>query len=160
MITLLKRRLKPKFDWKLVNNLEKLPLKSNSRPRIVTWLASGVLILSILFIVRFFLSFQIPDLPLTTPQWYFSLTGFAWGLFGLILSYGLFQTFPWAFHTFFWGSLSFMVWYWIDRLLFARSDYSQVSWPASAILTVLSLGFLLWVQRRADIKAVFKENDK
>jgi hypothetical protein len=135
-------------------------LRSNSRPRIVTWLALGVLILSILFIVRLFLSFQIPDLPLTIPQWYISLTGFIWGLCGLILSYGLFRVLPWALHMLSWGSLSFLVWYWIDRLLFTRSDYSQVSWPASAILSVLSLGVLLWVQRRADIKAAFKENDK
>jgi len=135
-------------------------LQSNSRPRIVTWLALIVLTFSILFAIRFMLSFHVPDLPLSVPQWYFPLTGFVWGFIGLILSYGLFRTLPWALRMLTWASLSFVVWYWIDWLLFARSEYGRGSWPASLILTILVLGIIFWIQHRTDVRTAFQENNK
>jgi hypothetical protein len=140
--------------------LEKSPLKSETRPRIVTWLALGALIFSILFIVRFYLSYHLPNLPITIPRWYLSLTGFVWGLAGLVLSYGLFQIYPWALRMLTWGSLSFSGWYWLDRLFFASSEYSQLNWIASLILTFIALGLILGIQRRLDVQAAFKENEK
>ncbi len=79
---------------------------------------------------------------------------------GLILSYGLFRTQPWALRMLYWASLFFVVWYWIDRLLLLRSEYSRVSWPASTVLTIAALGVIFWIQRRSDVRAAFKENDK
>jgi len=131
-------------------------LESKSHPRIITWLAFGTFTFSILFITRFFLSFDIPDLPIQVPPWYLSLTGFIWGLVGLVLSFALFRTFPWALHLLRWGSLCFVGWYWIDRLLFARSDYSRVTWPASIILTIIYLAGLYWFQRNPDVQMAFQ----
>jgi hypothetical protein len=134
-------------------------LKSNSRPRIVTWLAFAVLTLSILFVIRFFTSLHMPDLTLTSPKWYFSLTGFVWGASGLILCYGLYRTLPWALRMLNWGSLLFVAWYWIEWFFFVRSDYSRGSWPASLTLTVIALGVIFWIQRRTDVQEAFQENN-
>jgi hypothetical protein len=106
------------------------------------------------------LSFHVPDLPLSVPQWYFHLTGFVWGVTGLVLSYGLFRTLPWALRMLSWASLLFVVWYWIDWLLFTRSEYGRGSWPASLMLTIIVLGLLFWIQRRIDVRTAFQENKK
>jgi hypothetical protein len=135
-------------------------LKSNSRPRIVTWLAFAVLTFSTLFVIRFFTSFHMPDLTVTVPEWYFSLTGFVWGLSGLILSYGLYRTHPWALRMLKWGSLLFAVWYWIDWFVFVRSDYIRGRWPASLVLTIFVLGTIFLIQRRIDVQAAFQENNE
>ncbi|OGO18610.1 MAG: hypothetical protein A2Z14_12155 [Chloroflexi bacterium RBG_16_48_8] len=135
-------------------------MKSKSRPHIVTWLACGVLIFSILFIIRLFLSYRMPDLPIQVPLWYMSLTGLIWGLGGLILSYALFRTFSWALHLLRWGSLCFVVWYWADRLQFVHSEYGRITWPASIFLSLIALGVIYWCQRKPDVQAAFQEKNK
>jgi hypothetical protein len=106
------------------------------------------------------MSFNIPDLPVDIPRWYFSLTGILWGTSGLILSYGLFRRLAWAPPFLNWGSLCFIVWYWIDRILFVRSDYSRASWPAAAFFSALAILITFWVFKHPEIQAVFQENDK
>jgi hypothetical protein len=135
-------------------------LKSKNPPRIVTWLAVGVLITSIIFIIRLIMSYQIPDLPTKIPAWYLSLTGFFWGSSGLILSYGLFRKLSWALRVFYWESLIFVVWYWADRILFVRSEYGQASWPASLFITLIALSLIFWIVRRPDVRATFQEKSK
>jgi hypothetical protein len=102
----------------------------------------------------------MPDLPIIATQFYVALTGFVWGLGGLILSYGLFRTHTWALRMLCWGTPVFVVWYWIDRLVFMRSEYSRISRPASIVFTIIALGVIYWIQQRSDVRAAFKENNK
>jgi cytochrome b subunit of formate dehydrogenase len=100
----------------------------------------------------------MPDLPIAVPHWYISLTGLIWGLVGLVLCYGLFRTYAWALRMLCLGSLIYVGWYWIDRLLFTYSEYSRVSLPASVTLTIITLGALYWIQRNPDVRAAFQGN--
>jgi hypothetical protein len=140
-----------------VSNWEKLPLKSRIRPRIVTWLAFGVLIFSILFLIRLALSLRLPDLPTSIPQWYLPLTGISWGMVGLITSFGLFLGYSWAPKLLRLGSLCFVGWYWIDRFVFVRSDYGRSIWPAAAMLSGMTLLLIFVSLNLADVKAFFQE---
>jgi hypothetical protein len=101
----------------------------------------------------------MPSLQLAIPSWYLSMTGGFWGISGLIVAYGLFRGRTWAPGLLLWGGLAFSAWFWIDRILYVRTDFGRGNWPAVAALTLLILGTLVWTLKRSDIKAYFQERD-
>ena len=80
---------RPTNDWRRENSWGNLSLKSDPRPRLVTMLALGVLILSAANWTRFFLALSLPGLPLSVPVWYLALVGLVWGSLGLLAVVGL-----------------------------------------------------------------------
>ena len=125
---------------------------------IVTLLSLGVLTLATLYLIRLAASLRSASLPFTIPTWYLPFTGAVWGVGGLLLASGLFIGYPWAPTAARWGSLAFVGWYWADRLLLGRSDYSAVTRPAGAIVSLTAVGILLWGLHREGAREYFGEN--
>lgn len=132
-------------------------MRSERRPKLVTTLALGVLTLASLQLIRFGLGLTLPELPLSIPAWYISFTGAAWGFGSLFVAYGLFTGKTWAPAAARWGAVAMAVWYWVDRLLFARSDYAWRSIPASAGLTVVGLIAVWWILRIPHVRTYYGE---
>jgi hypothetical protein len=103
-------------------------------------------------------SFRLPELQLPFPAWYFVLRNGTWTLIGLLATGALFFGRPWAASFTSYGALVFVFWYWIDRLVFARSDFTNRSWPATAVVTIVVLSSLLWVLRRPSLQNFLSEN--
>lgn len=143
---------------KQANRWERSPLRSSKRPLYVTWLSLGVLIFSGWYIARLALGLDLPDIPLSVPHWYMSLTGAVWGAMGLAIAYGLFSGHSWARTLARWGALAFAVWYWTDRLFIARSHYLDISWPPALAITLLTLLGLFWLLSRPAARNFFGES--
>jgi hypothetical protein len=143
----------------LVSRWERSPLSSSRRPKLVTLLSFGVLILATIHFVRFGLAFRLPALPLTVPGWYIPLTGAAWGITGLVTSIGLFSGQRWAIGATLGWSVAYTIWYWADRLLFVQGDYARRTQPASLALTVLGLGAVWLILRRQSVRYYFREKN-
>ncbi len=83
-----------------------------------------------------------------------------WGAVGLMVGLGLLRGARWAPVFTRATALCLAAWYWADRLLLARSDYVQRSWPAAAAVTVLLITAALWVPNRPAARAFFRENSE
>jgi len=116
-----------------------------------------VLTLAGYFLTRFALGLDQPDISLSIPLWYLPLTGAVWGAGGVAAAYGLFRGTSWAPAFVRWGIAAFTVWYWIDRIVFSRSAYLDLSWPAALIFTLLLVGGLYWLLSRRPARSFFGE---
>lgn len=134
-------------------------MPSRQRPKLVTLISLGVLILATIQLARFALGLALPSLPLTVPPVYIPLTGLAWGLGAAVLAFALFFGRPWAPGAARWGVLAYAIWFWADRLLLVSSDYGRMSRPASLGLTVFFLLALWWTLRRPSVRNYFREMD-
>jgi hypothetical protein len=132
-------------------------LRSSRRPGLVTWLCLGGLILAAAYLLRFAGGLSIPDLPLSVPRWYPSVTGAIWGLGFLASVLGLWTGQRWAPALARGAGLLYVLWYWIDRLAFVRSDYARHSLPFSAGATALCLAGLLWTLSRQPVRDFYQE---
>lgn len=130
-------------------------MPSSRRPRLVTWLGVGVLILSALYLGRLILGLRLPDLPYTAPRWYIALSGGIWGALTLGTGVALLAGRPWASPAARLEAILFAAWYWADRLLFVHTEYARRSWPAAAALTLAGLGFTFWVLTRPHARRYF-----
>lgn len=99
----------------------------------------------------------MPDLPLSVPRWYPSVTGAVWGLAFLVSVLGLWTGRGWAPGLARGAGLLFVVWYWIDRLAFVRSDYAWHSIPFSAGATALCVAGLFWTLGRRSTREFYQE---
>lgn len=135
-------------------------MTSKRRPGLVTWFSAIVLTLSAIFLIRFVAALQLPDLPMSVPAGYLALTGAVWGVAGAVLAFGLLTGQAWSRRALPWAGAAFLAWYWIDRLLFARSEYAARSWPFALMLTLLGLGWLVIMMRRKSFREYFEESTK
>jgi hypothetical protein len=103
-------------------------------------------------------SFRLPDLPLPFPGWYLFIKNGLWGIIGLAVAAGLFFCQSWAPSFARWSGVSLMIWYWLDRLLLAQSDFAQRAWPAVAVVSLLIITGLLWTLNRPTVQDFFMEN--
>jgi hypothetical protein len=108
-------------------------------------------------LARFGLSLSLPPLPLTVPPLYLTLTGALWGVGALAAAWGLFSGRRWAPTFSRWGFAAYALWYWADRLLLVRSDYSNQSLPASLAITVLLLVVGYWVLQVPKVQRYYRE---
>ncbi len=53
-----------------------------------------------------------------------------------------------------------MIWYWVDRIFLAQSDYSRANWPLTSVMTVSAIAFVGWVLSRPVVRTYFVENGK
>jgi hypothetical protein len=128
------------------------------RPRFVTWLTVGVLILAAAYLTRFGASLSAPDLGLAVPRAYLSGTGAVWGALGLGLGYGLWSGRRWAPLLLRAAGLTFLAWYWVDRLALVQSEFSRHTRLWAAAATVLVLAVVVWGIRRPDVRRFFQES--
>ncbi len=88
---------------------------------------------------------------------YLVVAGGTWGVAGLVMGLGLLRGSRWAPAFTRAATLALAAWYWADRLLLARSDYLQRSWPAAAALTAVLVGAAAWIPGRPAARAYFGE---
>lgn len=128
------------------------------RPRFVTWLTVGVLILAAAYLTRFGASLSAPGLALAVPQAYLSGTGAVWGALALALGFGLWSGRRWAPILLRSAGLTFLAWYWVDRLAIVQSEFSRHTRLWAAAVTVLVLAVVAWGVRRPDVRRFFQES--
>ncbi len=123
-------------------------MRSERRPRLVYAIIALALIVSVIGWLRLIAGLHLPDLPLTVPRWYIPLSGGGLAVLPMIAAGGLFLRAPWA--PAFTLSVAALIsaWYWADRLLLTHSDYSQVTWPAAALVNLILLAWIFWSLRR------------
>jgi hypothetical protein len=85
------------------------------------------------------------------------MTGAIWGVVGLSLAYAMLAGKSRAPTFVRLTALAFTCWYWADRLLLARSDYSALSRPADAVINLMLLTVLLWGLGRDGTREYFGE---
>jgi hypothetical protein len=76
---------------------------------------------------------------------YLAVYGSIAGLFGATAAVSLWLRHPWAPGTARIGALAAAAWYWLDRLLFTRSEASRTNWPFWAGITLACLLFVFLV---------------
>jgi len=130
------------------------------RPAHVTWLSLGVITIAVVALSGLAAWFSLPDLPYAVPPVYLLIRNGFWGTWGLVAAFGAFFGRPWAPRLILWGGLVLVIWYWVDRIFLAQSDYSRANWPPTAVLTVLAIAFVGWVLSRPVVRAYFVENGK
>jgi hypothetical protein len=118
-----------------------------------------VLSLTAVLLAGFAAGLSLPGLPLSVPKWYLLLRNGIWGLSGIVAAVGLFFGLGWGLTlTQWWGGILSM-WYWCERLLIARSEFTKRSWPAALCLTILGLTWMLWLLNRPGVRSYFTERD-
>lgn len=120
----------------------------------------GVLIFAAVYWAGFVAGLSLPDLPYAVPVAYLLLRNAVWGTWGLLAALSAFFGMHWAPRLISWGGLAFLVWYWIDRLLLARSPYARSSAPLAIGLSVLGIMGVAWVLTRASTRRYFQESDQ
>lgn len=125
------------------------------RPRPVTWLLLGVLIFSAIELSAIFGALNLPDLPFSLPRSYFLVRSSAWSALGLLGALALLRRFFWAPLGLLIGSYSIALWYWLERLLFARSDHELQSRPLAAVVTLLLLVSVTLTLRHRTVRDYF-----
>jgi hypothetical protein len=56
------------------------------------------------------------------------------------------------------GGLVGLGWYWADRLLLTRSDFTRDRWPLAALFTVLAVASVAVILSRPNVREYFQEN--
>ena len=141
----------------------------NNRPWSVTLLAVGVLIITVLNLIRVglsirywsFLSSRSGIAPL-----YLVLTGLIWSAAGLSLIWGLWKAKKWAPKLMQAVGLTYALYYWLDHIFLMDHPVSgasvafravlPINWRFSAGVTVVCLIFMAWTLSQAKVKSYFK----
>lgn len=118
------------------------------RPRSVTFLAVGVLIISVLFWMRFTQAIQLRDFiqslnPGVSVR-YLAATGLVFGATGLLAAGGLWLGKAWSANLA-WGFFTALAaWYWLDKIFLVSAETVQGNWPFALSLTALLLVLVRW----------------
>jgi hypothetical protein len=88
---------------------------------------------------------------------YFALTGFFWGLLGLVLVWGLWRGETWAPKLLRVSSLIYVIYIWVDRLLVRDPSSRSVNELFSALLMVIVLVIIFLILSRRNAKVYFGE---
>jgi hypothetical protein len=154
-----------------MDQIDLISTPAPKRPRSVTILAVGVLIITVLNLVRFGLSLVdwkfLASQPGVSP-FYLAVTGFVWGGAGIYLVLGLWRGKTWAPGLMRAAGLTYALYYWLD-LIFIK-DHSvkmktgifqavlPVNWIFSAVLTVVCLLYMAWTLGRKKGTSYFRSN--
>lgn len=89
-------------------------------------------------------SILLPDLPMTVSWAYLAATGGFWGAVFAICTLGLVRFRSWGREATLAAVTLYEAHVWLDRLLFAASDYASLTVPRDLVLTLLLL-LIIWV---------------
>lgn len=98
----------------------------------------------------------LTELPNVSPL-YLAVSGFAWALIGLPLSWGLWRGSARAVKAARLIAPAYAVFYWFERLFITRTGANFANWPFAAGMTVLLLAFVFWALSRAPGRRFFAE---
>jgi hypothetical protein len=142
-----------------------------SRPGRVTILALGVLIITIINLLRLVLSIANWDFlnswPGVSPL-YMVLTGLIWSLTGSLLFWGVWTAKKWAPKLMQAVALTYALYYWLDHVFLmdhptrgvvgAQRVLLPVNWQFAAGVTVICLVYVTWVLSRSKVKVYFDQD--
>jgi hypothetical protein len=141
---------------------------THKRPKSVTLLALGVLIITVLNLIRFvlsirywgFLSTRVGISPI-----YITLSGLIWSVAGLYLLWGLWKAKTWAPKLMQAVALTYALYYWLDHIFLMEHSVIGATgavrvllpsnWQFSAGVTVVSLAYMVWTLSRSKVKVYF-----
>jgi hypothetical protein len=136
----------------------------NKRPLSVTLLAAGVLIITVINLIRLGLSIRywsfLGSRSGISPL-YLTLTGLIWSAAGLALLWGLWKAKKWAPKLMQAVGLTYALYYWLDHIFLmdhpvnGMTDILRTVQPFSVVVTVVCLVFMVWTLGRANVKAYF-----
>jgi hypothetical protein len=140
----------------------------NNRPWSVTLLALGVLIITVINLIRFVLSIRywafLSSRSGISPI-YIALTGFIWSAAGLFLLWGLWKAKIWAPKLMQAVALTYALYYWLDHIFLMEHSVSGATgairvllpsnWRFSAGVTVVSLAYMVWTLNRSKVQSYF-----
>lgn len=142
--------------------------RSNKRPRSVTLLALGVLIITVINLARLVLSIRywgfLSSLTGVSP-FYLAITGLIWTVAGSFLLWGLWRAKIWAPRLMQAVGLTYTLYYWLDLIFLKDHPVSgatgavrvllPVNWQFSTGVTVVCLAYMVWTLGRSKVKAYF-----
>lgn len=142
------------------------------RPISVTILAMGVLIISVINLVRLALSIRdwkfLASWPGVSPL-YIASTGLIWTLTGLILLWGLWRAKNWAPQLMQALALTYALFYWLDHIFLVNHPLTgangsmrallPINWPFAAGVTAVCLAYTAWTINRRKVKTYFGQDD-
>ena len=118
-------------------------IRPSKRPWVVTGLFVLVLLISLYHLFRFIqvlLNQQILEiLSLKVSPIYLGADGLIWGIVGLILAWGLWNGYYWAWKAGLVLPLCFAVLFWIDLIWLSAPDRLQSRWLINLVLTIFGL---------------------
>ena len=142
------------------------------RPASVTLLVVGVLIITVLNIIRFMLSIRYWEFlssRLEVSPIYFVLSGLVWSSAGICLIWGLWKAKNWAPRLMQAVALTYALYYWLDQVFLSEHPVNGApsgirallpgNWQFSAGVTVLSLIYIAWIMNRSNVKLYFGRPD-
>jgi hypothetical protein len=129
------------------------------RPRGVTLLALGVLIIAVLNLTRLLAAIRLwlfleEILPFS--GLYLIATGLIWAGFGLPLSWGLWRGLSWAPGFCRISAVAYLIYYWLDRLLLANHPGREANLPFAAGASLVGILLVYWILSRRSSKAFFR----
>ena len=131
------------------------------RPRSVTWLAVGVLMLTGLQFVRLYNTIlkwdYLQTLPLSVAPLFFAVSGLIWGLVALGMWWGLWRGKNWSVSYSRYAAILFTIYYWIDQLLLRNNPLRKTSFPFAIGMTLILLATTLWILSRPKAQLFFGE---
>jgi hypothetical protein len=165
------------MDSSLTPNEPELPqveefTQINKRPWSVTLLALGVLIITVVNLMRLVLSIRYWSFLSSRSgisPFYLALTGLIWSAAGLCLLWGLWKAKKWTPKLMQAIGLTYALYYWLDHIFLMDHPVSgatnairvmlPTNWQFSAGVTVICLVFMVWVLGRAKVIAYFNFTD-
>lgn len=135
--------------------------KHGKRPLIINVYIIWLLIVAILNLSRFYQSFRqytfLQELIIISP-FYLVITGVLWGLAFLLLAYGIWMGYKYAYSAIMPLILLYFFYQWIDRLWIAK--IFPGNWKF-IIVTNITIILITWVLiTRSQVKAYFGENNE
>lgn len=140
-----------------------MPAPNRRTPCSVTLLALVVLTFAVFHLLRFFQTLQdwnflMAALPVHPV--YLALTGLVWAVAGGVISWGLAAGRSWAPKAAIALLVSYMIFFWLDRLLLPSSPDRNRNWPFAIFSFALAATWLAWVLRRKEIRDFFQPPER
>jgi hypothetical protein len=130
------------------------------RPFSVTLLALAVLCLAGFNLLGALTAIQrytfLSDLPLSVPPAYRIASSGVWGLVFAALAVGLWRLKTWGRRGVLIAFTLFLAHGWVDRLIFARSEFARTSMPYALASDALSLALVWGVLLRRKVRRCFE----
>ena len=115
----------------------------NKRPRTLTILSLVFLLISFYYMFKFvqvLLNLRVlQSLPITVSPLYLAADGLLWGIFGLILFWGLWMGLTWSRKAALALTLLFTIVFWVDLIWIAEPELLLTRWLINLILTALGI---------------------
>jgi len=129
------------------------------RPFSVTLLAIGVLTLTVAGFVRMGQAItlwnDLKGLSLSVSPLYLVVTGLIFGLAGLPIGWGIWRGLSWAPRFTIGYVIVVLMYFWLDRIFFIRSETGLVNTPFAIGVTILILPGVSWVLFRKRARRFF-----